>query len=88
MNCLNAVFWDYPQFVESEVLKKYLQEKKGTNAYLWLLNRFLEHGRVVDTLTYFTIDEISELLPDLKLSNYTIKKYRRIIEVYGTLDRK
>lgn len=88
MNYLKAIFWDYPEFANENNLKKYLHENNGKSGYLWVLKRFLEHGRVVDTLTYFNINEILELLPTLKLSPYTTKKYKRIIEVYGTSNRK
>ncbi|MFQ5455312.1 MAG: hypothetical protein ACE5EA_03780 [Nitrospirota bacterium] len=83
MNYLKAVFWDYPQFTDKEYMKKYLQENKDTSLYLWILRRFLEYGRVVDTISYFKIDEISEQLSGLKLTHYTYKKWKRIIDVYG-----
>jgi hypothetical protein len=47
------------------------------------MTRFLEHGRVVDTLKYFTINEIKENLPNLKLNEYSLLKWKRIIEIYG-----
>ena len=47
------------------------------------MSRFLEYGRVVDTLKYFTINEIEENLPEQKLSNYTLIKWKRMIEIYG-----
>ena len=82
MNYLKAVFWDYPQFTDEESLKKYLNEEKSS-LYTWIMYRFLEYGRVVDTLKYFNIKEIAEFLPKLKLSNYTITKWKRMIELYG-----
>ncbi len=88
MNYLKAVFWDYPQFTNSKNLRKFLQENKNFRVYLWALNRFLEYGRIVDTLNYFQIKEISEQLPKLKLTPYTFKKWKRIIEVYGRSHRK
>jgi hypothetical protein len=45
--------------------------------------RFLEYGRVVDTLKYFTINEIAENIPKLKLTSYTLEKWKRMIELYG-----
>ncbi len=45
--------------------------------------RFLEYGRVVDILGYFKIEEIDEYLPKLKLTPYALKKWKRLIEVYG-----
>jgi len=47
------------------------------------MSRFLEYGRVVDTLRYFTINEIKETLPDLKLTQYIRLKWNRIIDVYS-----
>jgi hypothetical protein len=83
MNYLNAVFWDYPQFIERVTLISYIEGKRGTNLYLWILRRFLEHGRVVDVLNYFEIDEIAEYLSKLQLTPYNLKKWKRLLEVYG-----
>ena len=83
MNYLKAVFWDYPQFAEEESLINHLKQKQGESLYIWIMHRFLEHGRVVDTLKYFTIYEIQESMPELKLSSYTRKKWKRMIELYG-----
>jgi hypothetical protein len=83
MNYLKAVFWDYPQFSDEETLKNYLKQQLDKSQYLWIISRFLEHGRVVDTLKFFTINEIKENLPKLKLSNYTLVKWKRMIELYG-----
>ena len=83
MNYLKAVFWDYPQFSDEENLKNYLKQKLDKSLYLWIISRFLEHGRVVDTLQFFTINEIKDNLPKLKLSDYTRVKWKRMIELYG-----
>lgn len=88
MNYLKAVFWDYPQFTDKQNLMKYLQRNKDSMAYLWVLKRFLEYGRVVDTISYFKIDEISKQLPELRLTPYTYKKWKRITEVYGVSNRR
>jgi hypothetical protein len=83
MNYLKAVFWDYPQFSDEENLKKFLKKQLDKSVYLWIISRFLEHGRVVDTLQFFTINEIKENLPKLNLSDYTLAKWKRMIELYG-----
>jgi hypothetical protein len=83
MNYLKAVFWDYPTFTEEKGLRNYLQQSQGKASRRWIMSRFLEHGRVIDTLQYFTLDEIKENLPDLKISTYIRLKWSRIIEVYG-----
>ena len=83
MNYLKAVFWDYPQFSNEENLKSFLKKPLDKALYLWIISRFLEHGRVVDTLQFFTINEIKENLPKLKLSDYTLVKWKRMIELYG-----
>lgn len=88
MNYLNAVFWDYPQFANAEYLKEYIHKAKGKNMYFWILRRFLEYGRVVDVINFFTVEEIKEYLLRLNLSPYTTKKYKRIIEVYASHKRK
>jgi hypothetical protein len=88
MNYLKAVFWDYPQFTDPSDLRRFLQEKSGSDAYLWGMQRFLEHGRVVDALGFFKIEEISGALPRLKLTPYCRKKWERITEVYGNAPGK
>lgn len=88
MNYLNAAFWDYPQFTDRDTLKKYIQDNKNSGLYLWILKRFLEHGRAIDAINYFGLDEIIKKLNELKLKPYTYHKWERIIEVYGKSDRK
>jgi len=88
MNYLKAVFWDYPEFTNLHNLKKLIGDNKNKSSYFWAMTRFLEHGRVVDTLHFFTIKEISGNIKKLKLSSYSAKKWRRLIEVYGTPGRK
>lgn len=84
MNYLKAIFWDYPSLTDSENLKKFIQEHSNSERiYMWLLKRFLEYGRVVDTLEYFPIKIISEQIPGIKLTPYSLKKWKRMIEVYG-----
>ena len=88
MNYLNAVFWDYPQYQDGESLRKIIQDRKNPNLSLWILTRFLEYGRVVDALGYFSLREISEQLPKLKMRPATLKKWKRILEVYGSPERR
>lgn len=83
MNYLKAVFWEYPQYTERDTLISILKEKSNLNLYLWIMRRFLEYGRVVDIFDYFRIEEIAEHLPKLRLTPYTLKKWKRLIEVYG-----
>lgn len=85
---LQAVFWDYPQFQDQQTLESYLRENSSTDAYNWVLTRFLEHGRVVDTLAFFDINLIAARLPFLKLSDYTARKWRRMVEVYASRSRR
>jgi hypothetical protein len=84
MNYLNAVFWDYPEFTDPDTIRRHLLEQGNQRLRRWLLKRFLEHGRVVDTLLYFRLDTISQELTRLKLTPYTYRKWKRIIEVYGS----
>jgi hypothetical protein len=84
MNYLKAAFWDYPQFTEEAALRSCLQERRDTSLYFWLMRRFLEYARVVDTLKFFAIDEIAGQLSKLKLRPYTRKKWTRMVEIYGT----
>lgn len=84
MNALKAVFWDYPALTSPSGLTSFLDGHKARpRVYRWLLSRFLEHGRAVDALSYFSVREISDALPGLRLSAYSRKKWRRILEVYG-----
>jgi hypothetical protein len=84
MNYLKAAFWDYPQFTEEATLRSCLQDRKDASLYFWLMVRFLEYARVVDTLKFFTINEIAGQLSRLKLRPYTRKKWARMVEIYGT----
>lgn len=83
MNYLNAVFWDYPELTNPDTLRQYLQEVGNQSMHRWLLQRFLEHGRVVDTLRFFPLEMIAQELPGLKLRPYTYKKWKRMVEVYA-----
>ncbi len=84
MNTLKAAFWDYPALASPPGLSSFLDAHRAQpRVYRWLLRRFLEHGRAVDALSYFSVQEISEALPGLRLSPYSRKKWRRIVEVYG-----
>ena len=83
MNYLKAVFWDYPELTNEETIRTFLKEKANSNLYLWVMRRMFEYGRVVDTFKFFKIDEIAEHLPKLRLSSYNLKKWERLIEVYG-----
>ncbi len=85
---LQAVFWDYPQFLDENNLASIIHTEKDSDIYRWIMNRFLEHGRVVDVLKFFTIQEISQNLDKLKLTDYATQKWKRLIEVYGTAKRK
>lgn len=81
---LQAVFWDYPQFLDEYFLREFLQSNKNNHAYLWVMNRFLEHGRVVDTFRFFGLKEISSNLQNLKLSKYSRTKWQRLLQIYGS----
>jgi len=50
--------------------------------YLWILRRFLEYGRAVDVLRFFSLDEIAAHRQDLRVSDYANRKWRRLEEVY------
>lgn len=88
MNSLKAVFWDYPKFTDPAHLRDVIQKNTDQKIRLWILKRFLEYGRVVDTWDYFSMAEIAKHLPDLNLSTYAHKKWKRMIEVYGEPERK
>ncbi|MBI5470872.1 MAG: hypothetical protein HY961_00860 [Ignavibacteriae bacterium] len=84
---LEAVFWDYPKFLDEQFLRSFLEENKNSEIFSWLMTRFLEHGRATDALSLFTIEEISALLPSLRLSDYAAAKWQRLVEVYASRPR-
>ena len=83
MHYLKAIFWDYPQFTDRVQLAAFLKNTPSVKVRRWILSRFLEHGRVVDTLNYFNLDEINTNLSDLKITPYARDKWQRLIEIYG-----
>ena len=87
MNYLKAVFWDYPELADKDGLEARLSKEAASDAYYWIMTRFLEYGRVVDTLHYFKIEEIAQSLMKLRLTPYTSRKWKRLIEVYGNPQR-
>ena len=82
MNYLKAVFWDYPEFTDPDEIRRILLKDGNKRVRRWLLKRFLEHARIVDTLRFFPLETISAELPRLKLSPYSLRKWKRILEVY------
>jgi len=85
MNTLKSVFWEYPELAEERHLREVLEKCRATSdwsMYLWIMRRFLENGRVVDTFKFFSIDEILANLDNLRLSEYSARKWHRLGEVY------
>ncbi len=87
-NFLKAVFWDYPEFADFEKIEEIARAGFDDKLYRWVMKRFLEYGRVVDTLQVFSIDEIAKGLEHLPLSPYAKRKWRRIVEVYAGSSRE
>jgi hypothetical protein len=81
---LEAVFWDYPRFLNEEYIRAFVRNNADPEMILWLMTRFLEHGRAVDALSLFGINDIATHLPSLKLSDAAAKKWRRLVEVYAS----
>jgi hypothetical protein len=50
---LDAVFWDYPQFQDPDVVRETIDNAENESLRRWFLTRFLEYGRVVDTFRFF-----------------------------------
>jgi hypothetical protein len=85
MNTLKSVFWEYPEFTEEQCLRQALESCRAvadSGMYLWTMRRFLEYGRVVDTLKFFSIDEVISNLDKLRLTEYSANKWKRLGEVY------
>jgi len=80
---LDAVFWDYPRFVDEAVVRQTLAEKRGTFVYSWMLARLLERGRAVDTMALVPLAEIAQAVREAKISDRARRKWRRLVEVYG-----
>ncbi len=80
---LDAAFWDYPKFRDESFLRNFLERNRDNNGYKWVMARFLEHGRVVDTFKFFTVKEIASEIDGLKITPYAKKKWKRMVEVYG-----
>jgi hypothetical protein len=80
---LNAVFWDLPKFKDEDYLRRFLKEQKGKVPYYWAMTRFLIYGRIVDTFEFFDIKEITENLDKLQLPEPTLKRWKRMGEVFG-----
>jgi len=86
MNTLKSVFWEYPELAREEHLRQVLENCRTSGdrqMYLWIMRRFLEYGRAADALTFFSIDEIVTHLDELRLSEYSRRKWHRLGEVYG-----
>lgn len=84
-NPLKSVFWEYPRFTEEKTLREILSTlRAGTDQefYFWILRRFLEYGRAIDVLRFFSIEEIESNLHRLHLRDYSAKKWQRLAEVY------
>ena len=81
-NYLKAVFWDYPEYTDADKILEKI--KVGNGMRNWILSRFLEYGRVIDTFKFFNISEISSEINKLRLRDFTRKKWIRMIEVYGS----
>ncbi|MBW2031467.1 MAG: hypothetical protein JRJ31_20605 [Deltaproteobacteria bacterium] len=88
MDFLKAIFWDYPEFANAETVRKIVELGWEDSGYRWMLRRFLEYGRAVDTMSFFSIEEISRAVQSLRLTPYTKKKWRRLIEIYRPADRR
>ena len=84
-NPLKSVFWEYPRFAEEKQLREILESVRSgfdKDLYFWILRRFLEYGRAVDVLRFFSIDEVASNLHNLRLRDYSAKKWQRLAEVY------
>ena len=86
-NCLKAAFWDYPQFQSYDSIHNALRKAKDEQdiqTYRWIMSRLLERGRVKDVAAFFRIETVKNNIESLRLSDYSIKKWHRLLEVYET----
>lgn len=85
MSTLKSVFWDYPDLTDERYLRQVLAEnrpREDRRMYYWIMRRFLEHGRAIDAMQFFSIEEIALHLNHLRLTQYASAKWQRLIEVY------
>jgi prevent-host-death family protein len=85
-NPLKAVFWDYPELTDETVLGTKIKEARDSalqDAFRWYLARFLERGRIADTLRFFRPEEIRRSISSLKISSRALAKWAEIIEFNG-----
>jgi hypothetical protein len=85
MNTLKSVFWDYPELADEQHLRQVLAENRSREdrrMYCWIMCRFLEHGRAVDAMRFFSMEEIAMHLSLLRLTPYASSKWQRLMEVY------
>jgi hypothetical protein len=83
---LKSAFWDYPELADEQHLRQVLSENRAREdrrMYHWIMCRFLEHGRAVDAMRFFSMEEIAAHLSLLRLTPYASAKWRRLIEVYS-----
>jgi len=85
-NPLKAIFWDYPELTDEAALGRKIQEARDSSvqdAFRWYLARFLERGRVADTLRFFRLEEIRRVMPSLRISLRAAAKWAGILTGYG-----
>jgi hypothetical protein len=80
---LESVFWDHPEFANEPGVRGFLAANPDTADRVWMLTRFLEHGRFVDTVLFFTLGEIREKLPQVRISDVNRRKWARFLDVYA-----
>lgn len=66
---------------------KNILQSGSKSSFEWVLYRFLEYSRVIDTFKFFNIIDIKNNIDNLKLSINTKEKWKRLIEVYGNQGR-
>lgn len=89
VNYLKAVFWDYPEFTDEERLVRSIPSREeNVELRRWFMYRFLEHGRAIDALKFFSMEEIKNELPHLKMRPYFKEKWSWITENYAYSNRE
>jgi prevent-host-death family protein len=85
-NPLKAIFWDYPELTDDAALGLKIQEARVSpvqDAFRWYLARFLERGRMEDTLRFFRLEEIRRIAPSLRISLRAAAKWAGILAGHG-----
>ena len=74
--------WDY-NLTNTEV--KELLKKGNRQTRLWLIGRIIESAKFKDVFKYFTLSELVQVFPQLKLRQPIKNAWQRALKVWGAV---